>query len=93
MGIFIWHQASFYQWLKANLADYGFFFPYSIDKGGVAPEPWHISHRQVANECLTQLSLTYLEQELSKNPILGQGPVMANLESIYNQYITNITSE
>lgn len=84
------HQANFYQWLKENLAVYGFFFPYSQDLGGVAPEPWHISHRLTANKCLGQLTLAALRQQLETAPILGKQTVLAELETIYNQFISNI---
>ena len=39
------------QWLDARIAAddaEGFFKPYDRDRGGVAPEPWHISYRPVA---------------------------------------------
>ena len=87
------HQAKFYVWLKENLALHGFFFPYAEDLGGVAPEPWHISHWQTAELCLTQLSITTLEQQLSAAPILGKQAVLGQLETIYNQFISNICQQ
>lgn len=41
------------QWLDARIAAddaEGFFKPYDRDRGGVAPEPWHISYRPVARD-------------------------------------------
>lgn len=41
------------QWLDARIAAddaEGFFKPYDRDRGGVAPEPWHISYRPVASD-------------------------------------------
>ena len=41
------------QWLDARMAAddaEGFFKPYDRDRGGVAPEPWHISYRPVASD-------------------------------------------
>ncbi len=35
----------------------GFFKPYKEDRGGVAPEPWHISYRPVADKYQRLLSL------------------------------------
>ncbi|MDA0149307.1 M15 family metallopeptidase [Vibrio sp. LaRot3] len=84
------HQANFYQWLKDNLAQHGFFFPYARDNGGVAPEPWHISHHAISTQCQQQLTLEALEQQLMLSPVLGQETVLLQLEKIYNQYITNI---
>lgn len=84
------HQAKFYLWLKENLAQHGFFFPYAKDLGGVAFEPWHISHRSSAEQCLRLLTLSTLKQQLERTPILGQQAVLAQLETIYNQFISNI---
>jgi hypothetical protein len=36
----------------------GFYKPYDVDRGGVAPEPWHISYRPVAQGYSRQLSLS-----------------------------------
>ncbi|WP_260259553.1 M15 family metallopeptidase [Vibrio intestinalis] len=85
------HQAKFYQWLKHNLVQHGFFFPYAQDKGGVAPEQWHISHRAISTQCQQQLTLDTLRQQLMLSPVLGQETVLLHLEKIYNQYITNIS--
>lgn len=37
----------------------GFYKPYEVDRGGVAPEPWHISYRPVAQGFCRQLSLSH----------------------------------
>ncbi|KOO14112.1 peptidase M15 [Vibrio xuii] len=84
------HQQSFYLWLQENLEQHGFFFPYAQDKGGVAPEPWHISHRATAEPCLQQLTPTLLAEQLASAPILGKQVVLGQLETIYNQFISNI---
>ncbi|WP_171758463.1 M15 family metallopeptidase [Vibrio sp. RE86] len=84
------HQHAFYQWLKENIETHGFFFPYAEDRGGVAPEPWHISHRSTATACLQQLDIPTLEQQLRSAPILGNQIVLEQLETIYNQFISNI---
>lgn len=85
------HQSKFYLWLTENLTQYGFFFPYAQDKGGVAIEPWHISHKSVSELCLQQLDVATLEQQLRSASILGKQTVLMQLESIYNQFISNIT--
>lgn len=86
------HQAEFSIWLKANLGTFGFFIPYSQDLGGVAVEPWHISHRLTAASCLEQLTQDQLASQIKTLPILGQEQVLQNLPTIYTQYVTNIRS-
>lgn len=46
-GVFL----PFYAWLDELIAKddaEGFFRPYDIDRGGIAPEAWHLSYRPVA---------------------------------------------
>ncbi|MDE1331309.1 M15 family metallopeptidase [Vibrio aestuarianus] len=85
------HQAHFYRWLKLHLAEFGFFFPYQQDKGGVACEPWHISHKTTAQLCLEQLTCEQLAKQLDQTPLLGKQAVQAHLTQVYNQYIINIS--
>ena len=35
-------------WLDAHMHAFGFFRPYTTDRGGVSPEPWHLSYAPVA---------------------------------------------
>ncbi|MFM2640299.1 M15 family metallopeptidase [Vibrio chagasii] len=85
------HQQAFYQWLSANASQFGFFFPYSRDLGGVAIEPWHISHRSVSELCLSQLSPTLLGKQLRSKPILGYEIIMEQLDEIYALFVANIS--
>jgi LAS superfamily LD-carboxypeptidase LdcB len=85
------HQQAFYQWLSANAAQFGFFFPYSQDLGGVAIEPWHISHRNVSELCLSQLSPTLLGKQLKSKPVLGYEIIMEQLDDIYARFVANIS--
>ena len=87
------HQAPFSQWLSHNISQFGFFFPYAQDLGGVAPEPWHISHRAIGKTCLAQFSPAILKQQLRLTPILGMEEVLNRLDRIYNQFIANICGE
>jgi len=47
--------ATLSKWLDDNLEKFGFFKPYNEFKGGVAVEPWHISHikflRKLKSSC------------------------------------------
>ncbi|MGR5299981.1 M15 family metallopeptidase [Vibrio alfacsensis] len=90
------HQLTFYQWLAANLERFGFFFPYQQDLGGVAIEPWHISHKAVAQQCLTGMTPDLLKNQLIQqnqiDPIAGIEVIMNNLDKIVARFIHNITS-
>ena len=46
-GVFAEMSAWLDDQIAADNAE-GFYKPYDVDRGGVAPEPWHISYRPVA---------------------------------------------
>ncbi len=85
------HQAPFYRWLSENIARFGFFFPYREDRGGVAPEPWHISHRLSSAQYQSDLSGNLIKTTLLQEEIAGLSVVMDNIDIIYSQYIINIS--
>ncbi len=84
------HQAQFSSWLQANMDKYGFFLPYRKDLGGVNIEPWHISHRRTANQCLSELTIELLDSILAQQHISGKEVVREQLQTIYNQFILGI---
>ncbi|MGY0614040.1 M15 family metallopeptidase [Vibrio sp. FJH11] len=89
------HQHEFYVWLKEHISEFGFFFPYKDDLGGVAIEPWHISHNAVGQRCAAQLDAEILKDELirqnQQHKIAGLESILNNLDSILSTYIRNIT--
>jgi len=86
------HQKIFCQWLLNNIQHYGFYFPYKEDSGGVAIEPWHISHKLSSISCLNSLTIELLSSQLRDEPLLGKETVLSKLKNIYTQYIINISS-
>ncbi|HCG5286052.1 TPA: M15 family metallopeptidase [Vibrio parahaemolyticus] len=89
------HQLAFYCWLKDHIDEFGFFFPYLQDLGGVAIEPWHISHKVIGQQCAAQLNAEMLKDELfrqnQQHNIAGLESILNNLDSILSTYIRNIT--
>lgn len=89
------HQLAFYCWLKEHIDEFGFFFPYLQDLGGVAMEPWHISHKTIGQQCAAQLNAEMLKDELvrqnQQHNIAGLESILNNLDSILSTYIRNIT--
>ncbi len=89
------HQHEFYLWLKEHLNEFGFFFPYQKDIGGVAIEPWHISHISVGQQCLSALTPEILRAELVQqnmhNRIAGIESILNNLDKIMFTFIRNIS--
>ena len=51
--------APLHAWLDQRMAagqSHGFFRPYGEDRGGVAPERWHLSYAPLARQCAGKLS-------------------------------------
>lgn len=77
-------------WLDAHAATFGFHRPYGSYRGGVRPEPWHLSHSAVAEAALAQFSVEVLRQALDASDILAGAVVNRRLTGIVEQYVRNV---
>ena len=77
-------------WLDDNIAGFGFFRPYADYRGGVYPEPWHLSHAALSAEALDMLTPELIATAVRESDLLGKEQVLAQLTSIHRQYIANI---
>jgi LAS superfamily LD-carboxypeptidase LdcB len=79
-------------WLDANMQRFGFFRPYRTDRGGVSPEPWHLSYAPIALGALESLSLSMLRQVIDGSAIAGKPHVLARLPEIYTRFLLAVDS-
>ena len=77
-------------WLGLNLARFGFFRPYTTDRGGVHPEPWHLSYAPVSGPALSLLTLDVLYEAIEKSELLGREHVLTRLPEIHAKYVMAI---
>jgi LAS superfamily LD-carboxypeptidase LdcB len=77
-------------WLPQHCADFGFFLPYDLDRGGVQPEPWHLSYAPVSSEALADLSVEVLQQALAEAELAGAAVVRRQLASIHTRYVASV---
>ena len=85
--------APFSEWLDtriANATSFGFFRPYDADRGGVAPERWHLSYAPLAVDFAQVLSPALLRETIQSADILLKDVVLANLDEIVSRFVTNI---
>jgi LAS superfamily LD-carboxypeptidase LdcB len=80
------------QWLEANMRSFGFYRPYRTDRGGVSPEPWHLSYAPVSQPALESLSLSTLRRVLEASNIEGKAHVLARLPEIYTRFLLAVDS-
>jgi LAS superfamily LD-carboxypeptidase LdcB len=77
-------------WLDAHMHAYGFFRPYATDRGGVAPEPWHLSHAPVALHAQRALSVEGLRAVLADAQIDGRDEVLDALGENFRRYVVDV---
>lgn len=83
---------SMWQWLQSHAQEFGFFFPYARYQGGVAAEPWHISHVECAAAAQQQLSNELLRQVITEADIAGKSYILAQLTELKQRYVDTICS-
>jgi LAS superfamily LD-carboxypeptidase LdcB len=77
-------------WLDANLHRFEFFRPYDRHRGGVAPEPWHLSYAPLAQRFQAAHSLELLERVIRDSELELKDSVLRQLGDIYLRYVLNV---
>lgn len=80
-------------WLDERIAAgeaLGFFRPYDRDRGGVAPERWHLSHRPVASGFQRRLTPAVLRETIRGADLALRETVLAMLDEIWERFVVNI---
>ena len=75
------------EWLQEHAAGFGFIRPYAIDRGGVAPEPWHLSYLPVARLFEEKLDRVFLREILDNDQLELRDAVLSNLDTIMARFI------
>lgn len=85
--------APMHGWLNSMLPSskkdfYGFYRPYAVDLGGVAPEPWHLSYRSIADDYAEQLSSSIIIQQLLHDgDLMYLDTVIAHIDEIMERFV------
>jgi len=77
-------------WLDRHMHAFGFYRPYTTDRGGVSPEPWHLSYAPVALRAERALSVTGLRGVLAASEIEGKDEVLASLDANFQRYVIDV---
>jgi len=77
-------------WLDRHMHAFGFYRPYTTDRGGVSPEPWHLSYAPVALRAERALSVTGLQEVLAASAIEGKEEVLASLDENFQRYVVEV---
>lgn len=77
-------------WLDERMAEggsHGFYRPYRSDRGGVAPERWHLSYAPLALDCERRLSPAVLRAAWTGAQLEMRDLVDAQLEALFDRYV------
>ncbi|MFY8275134.1 M15 family metallopeptidase [Pseudoalteromonas sp. SSDWG2] len=77
-------------WLDEYLNDYGFFRPYREYRGGVAAEPWHISHIEMATMMQKSQNIDAIADAINNAELGGKAHILSHLDALYQRYVDNI---
>jgi LAS superfamily LD-carboxypeptidase LdcB len=86
-------HAPLHAWLDARIARgeaFGFYRPYDRDRGGVAPERWHLSWAPLAVPCLAAMSLERLRQTVAHADLALRDTILTHLPALYTRFVTNV---
>lgn len=75
------------RWLTRHAESFGFFRPYDRDRGGVQPEPWHLSFAPIAAPALQALTIDVLSEALRDVELAGAEAVWPQLDDIHARYV------
>jgi LAS superfamily LD-carboxypeptidase LdcB len=78
------------QWLGDRSAQFGFYRPYSVYRGGVQPEPWHISYAPLAEQARQQFSAPLLAQVLAQATMDAGTIVQQSLGDLVVRFVYNV---
>ena len=81
---------NFHQWLNTLLQRddcEGFYRPYNVDRGGVAPEPWHFSYAPMASGYQSSLTLPVLFEAIDSADIGFKATILDNLPYLFQRFI------
>ena len=77
-------------WLTEHMGKYGFYRPYVTDRGGVKPEPWHISHWPTALDAQRRFRLATLRAAIVDADVQGKVALLKALPRIYARYVRSV---
>lgn len=81
--------APMHNWLDSYLesGQTDFYRPYKVDRGGIAPERWHLSYRPLADKYAEILNKELLTARLKNSDLMLLDEVLKHLDDILQRYI------
>ncbi|MBS3796930.1 M15 family metallopeptidase [Pseudoalteromonas sp. BDTF-M6] len=77
-------------WLSEHLHELGFYRPYLKYQGGVAAEPWHISHISSAETLQGWQTPASIADALIESEVAGKEEILPHLDELYARYVQTL---
>lgn len=77
-------------WLRESAGRFGFYRPYTSFRGGVQPEPWHLSFAPVAVPALETLTVAHLAAALESAEVEGRELLLERLPELHARYVRQV---
>ncbi len=78
--------------MTEHAGDFGFFRPYDRDRGGVQPEPWHLSFAPISGAAAGALTVEVLREALNGVDLAGAEAVWPQLADIHERYVQAVAA-
>lgn len=81
---------NFHSWLDRQLAGgdcEGFYRPYNEDRGGISPEPWHLSYAPLSSRYQASLTVDVLAEAIESAEICFKSTILNNLDLLFKRFI------
>ncbi len=81
-----------HRWLDAVLteSDSRFFRPYDRDRGGTAPERWHLSYAPLAVPIEQALTRERLKRFIAEQPLDLKDTVLDHFDEIFARFVKGV---
>lgn len=81
--------SAFHYWLDDYLMqeECNFYRPYAVDTGGVAPEPWHLSYKSLAEKYEEAVNPDVIKAFIKSQPLALKCVVLDHFDEIYERFI------
>lgn len=81
--------AELHAWLDGAISAYGFHRPYDADpaRGGMHPEPWHLSFAEVSGPALAALTPEIVRAALAPLDFVGKDALLSHLDEVFVAHV------
>lgn len=76
----------FHNYLDTCLESFGFYRPYALDKGGISPERWHISHQKLGHKYFHLYDFNIFKKSLEQSDFALIDTVYQMSEELFERF-------